>query len=92
MTTGALSRWPALYLNVNTLKTGTELYVFSISLDLKQVVRLQQDSSITAYSATWSATGRLGTIEATELHTLRENVQDMVDEFIKDYLALNPKE
>ena len=87
----AVNGRPALYLNVNTLKTGTGLYVFSLSLDLKQTVKLSR-ASITAYSATWSATGRLGAIEATELRTLRETVRDMVDEFINAYLAVNPKE
>ena len=85
---------PLLYLNLNAfkLKGQTELYAYSMSLVLKQRVAILRDASTVSVAGTWSATSSVGTIGADRLRSLRDDVRDMVDEFINAYLSMNPKE
>ena len=57
---------------------------------LIQKVSLVRDPKLTSYAVTWS-TGGVGSIGKPILGQLRENVEEMVDVFIKAYLAENPK-
>jgi hypothetical protein len=83
---------PFLYINinVNTAKTESDIYPYSIDLLLIQKVSLVRDPKQTAYAVTWS-TGGVGSIGKPMLGQLRENVEEMVDVFIKAYFAENPK-
>ncbi len=85
---------PWLYLRVSAVKgSGTlqRLYVFSVSLELNQIVRLDRNPSVITFARTWSARGFIGTVGAANLSSVRESVRDRVDEFINAYLAANPK-
>lgn len=67
------------------------VYAYSVQLQLYQRVRLDRAPSLIAIGATWVAKGGVGTVGETKLRTVRENVRDLVDQFINDYLAANPK-
>ncbi len=83
---------PALTLEVSTVKIQPMTYLFSITLDLEQEVRLARDANVSSHAATWSATPRLGTVAAAHLsRAVRKDVQEMVDQFINAYLAANRK-
>jgi Cdc6-like AAA superfamily ATPase len=83
---------PFLYINinVNVAKTESDIYPYSIDLLLIQKVSLLRDPKLTSYAITWS-TGGVGSIGKQIMSQLQENVEGMVDVFIKAYLAENPK-
>lgn len=87
---------PDLYLQISTLKSSSSagLYVYNVSLDLNQSVRLERDPGTRAYGAkTWNATGVIGIVGASRLSSsIREVVRDMADSFVNAYLAVNPKQ
>ncbi|MEW6375056.1 MAG: hypothetical protein AB1502_04605 [Thermodesulfobacteriota bacterium] len=83
---------PYLYINinVNTTKTESDIYPYTIDVMLIQKVSLLRDPKQTAYAVTWS-TGGIGSILKQILDQLRGSVEEVVDVFIKAYLAENPK-
>ena len=83
---------PFLYININVniAKTEGDIYPYSIDLLLIQKVSLLRDPKLTSYAITWS-TGGVGSIGKPILNQLRENVEAMVDVFIKAYLTENVK-
>jgi len=83
---------PYLYLNinVNTLKTESDIYPYSIDIVLMQEVSLLRDPKQTTYAVTWSVSG-VGSIGKGLLSQLRGSVADALDIFIKAYLSENPK-
>jgi len=85
---------PYLYLRVGTfknIKSDMGLYAFVINLELIQEVRLTRNPAITSLGATWQARGFVGTVGAENLHIVRDDVRDQVDQFLNAYLAANPK-
>ena len=83
---------PYLYININVniAKTEADIYPYSIDLLLIQKVSLLRDPKLTSYAITWS-TGGVGSIGKPILSQLAESVEQMVDVFIKAYVAENPK-
>jgi Cdc6-like AAA superfamily ATPase len=83
---------PFLYININVniVKTESDIYPYSIDLLLIQKVSLLRDPKLTSYAITWS-TGGVGSIGKQIVSQLAESVEKMVDVFIKAYLAENPK-
>ena len=83
---------PYLYINinVNTAKTGCDLYPYTIDALLIQKVSLLRNPEQTTYAVTWS-TGGIGSIDKQILSQLRENVEELVEVFIKAFLSENPK-
>jgi hypothetical protein len=78
---------PYLYVNAN-VNPGLTLY--SIHCKLKQGVTLSRDVSITTIATTWE-TSASGLVEASNLLNIRSDIKDLVDQFINDYLSVNPK-
>ncbi|MBI4589975.1 MAG: hypothetical protein HY725_14165 [Candidatus Rokubacteria bacterium] len=70
---------------------GNGDYAYTLRLELWQAVRLTRDAAIHSLAATWSTSGVIGTVRTTHLGAVREAVRAMVDEFINDYRAANPK-
>jgi len=81
---------PYLYINmnVNTSKTESDIYPYSIDIVLMQKVSLVRDPKQTTYAVTWSV-GGVGSISKGLLIQLRESVNDALDIFIKAYLNEN---
>ena len=66
-----------------------DLWAFSIHLGLQQPVLLERDRSILTFGETWTqnAVQTMGTLRTA---AVRASVDDLVDQFINDYLAVNP--
>ena len=86
---------PELYLNVNALhRERNTHHAYSISLRLIQPVLLQsqlrsdpeQSSEDALFATTWT-TGLLGLGTVADV---RAALKDLVDEFVNDWLAVNP--
>ena len=80
---------PFLYLNVTTHESPG-LYIFCLKLELIERIRVDRTPSLDLYGRTWKSRGKLVTVAAGNLRHVREIVRDMVDEFIREYLAANP--
>jgi hypothetical protein len=83
---------PYLYININVniAKTESDIYPYSIDLLFTQKVSLVRDPKSTTYAVTWSTSG-VGSITKRFVDRLQESVENMVDIFIRAYLAENPK-
>jgi hypothetical protein len=80
-----------LYLNVESLKEE-DFYIYHIELDVQQDAVLERDKEIYAPgTATWdrAVLGMAGKAHDVPLY-LRQRVATLVDEFINDYLSVNP--
>jgi hypothetical protein len=79
---------PSLYVNIHTVfgdGPAMGLVGYSLDVELTQAVRLDRDPDIWLPGAvTWSENQR-GLGGRTQLHTLRENLGDLVNRFINAY-------
>lgn len=85
----------ALNVTVMILKRSlldVDSYVYRIDVELHQAVRLVRDPEIVAPAQTWQATPTVGIVGKARIRSIRESVDDAVDEFINAYLAVNPLE
>jgi hypothetical protein len=84
---------PYLYFNINlnTLKTETDHYAYSIDIGLIQNVTLLRDPGQDTYAITWS-TGGVGLIGKKRLSELQDSVGDLLSIFVKAFLSVNPKQ
>jgi hypothetical protein len=85
---------PELYLNVNVLcshQASLPLCADNVSLQLRQRVTPLRDQTNETDASTWDAStvGILG--ETNLVSGVREAVADLIDHFLNDYLAANPK-
>jgi len=82
---------PYLYVNLNIRKTSnTSLYHANLEIQLIQNVLLERDQSMSCSAATWSISG-VASGGKDKIQTVRDFIKDNMDEFINDYLAVNPK-
>ncbi len=83
---------PYLYININVniVKTESDIYPYTIDVMLIQQVSLLRDPNLKTYAVTWSM-GGVGSIGKPILSQLRDNVEEMVGLFIKAYLDENAK-
>ena len=79
---------PYLYLNLTTHNTGIDLYSYSIRIEFNQDVSLIRAPSIRTSATTWIA-NVVGIVGAQNLPAVAEDVIQLTDKFIKDYLAAN---
>ena len=83
---------PYLYVNVNAMiKEDLGTFAVSVEVALYQNVRLERDPTIEIAAATWERS-EIVTGGLVNLPRVRDIVKDLVDKFINDYLAANPKE
>ena len=85
-------RVPCLYLNVNSVRHPDQTaYIYHIKLSLNQKVFLFTEPTRWLIAATWHQS-TLGIVPTDKLfNEIRQVAKIMVDEFINDYLAANPK-
>jgi hypothetical protein len=82
---------PALHVQVMTTKDVQKgLYAVALTVELQQNMLLAHDSSIRMMAATWRAEG-MGFVVAKRLCAIRADIQVYVDDFIEDYLTMNPQ-
>jgi len=80
---------PYIHVYPHILKLDEVHYAFKNSVELKQSVKIfRNDEFITA--TTWE-NGSLGLAAKPQLNVIRDNIKDLVDVFINDYLEMNPK-
>jgi hypothetical protein len=76
---------------VDTVKHPQGVFVFKVGVSLAQRVRLTRDPKGRAFpSETWSAIS-LGLTTPKRLDIIYEPLQEKLDQFIKDYHAVNTK-
>jgi hypothetical protein len=76
---------PALQLTFHLLKPSPHLYLYSATLELRQLTTLVRDSSKGAWTRTWSAGTLLGTTPTGKLASLRGEVHTLVRRFVEAY-------
>ena len=84
---------PYLYLNINTvIQSSGVSFSYHVELALKQTVLLLTTKNTSTFAETWtkSITGYAG--DNVLIDALRSNTKDLVDMFLNDYLAVNPKQ
>ena len=78
---------PYLYVNLAGLPLSPRRYACRIDLEIHQLVALVHDSA-TGHAITWEQ----GVVTAGGIKTIFNNVDELVFDFICDYLAMNPDE
>ena len=79
---------PQLHIIVKVLGTSSGDYAAHIRLELREAVGLVRQPGMEVFTSTWT-TGRFGVTQS--LLDVREQEQAMLDKFIKEYMAANPK-
>ena len=90
VTPNSIDGMPLLYVLVSALSNGSgSTFVYHVEVMLRQFTRLANGAGADAY--TW-VTGTLAASDANRFRTsVRQEVQTLVDEFLKDYASVNPK-
>jgi hypothetical protein len=76
---------PYLYVNMAALPLGPKRYACRIDLEVHQLVALVHHSA-SGHASTWEQ----GVVTAGGVKTIYDNVDELVFDFICDYLAMNP--
>jgi len=76
---------PYLYLNLAALPLGPKRYACRIDLEVHQLVALVHHSA-SGHASTWEQ----GVVTTGGVETIYDNVDELVFDFICDYLAMNP--
>jgi hypothetical protein len=81
-----------LYINLDVrVPEEIPLFTYNILVELKQEVLLVRDMTKVCLAATWDRGWSGLTGRSPVKKDILENVKDLVDIFINDYLAVNPK-
>ena len=81
--------WPILHISVFSHRAAGSIG-YSINVALMQLVNLRRDPAKSLLAGTWS-TRSAGVIGELQMETLQSSIKDKVDEFINDFLSVNPK-
>ena len=84
---------PDVYVNVNIVRLDSPCplaFAFSINIEFNQLVILERNKTIYTTAPTW-AKSAVGALRSGRLFIIRERVGEILDEFINDFLAENPK-
>ena len=79
-----------LIVRVETLHDRIGRYFYSTNLLLAQRVKLQTRAETEVSAVTWKKLGTVSTVADDNVKHLEDQVLRKVDQFIKDYLAVNP--
>jgi len=79
---------PQLHIMVKVLGTSSGNYAAHIRLELREAVDLVRHPGVEVFTSTWT-TGRFGVTQS--LSDVRKQEQALLDKFITEYLAANPK-
>lgn len=76
---------PYLYVNLAALPLGPRRYACRIDLEIHQLVALVHGST-NGHASTWEQ----GVVTTGGVKTIGDNIDELVFDFICDYLAMNP--
>jgi hypothetical protein len=76
---------PYLYVNLAALPLGPKRFACRIDIEVHQLVALAHNSA-SGHAITWEQ----GVVTAGGVKTISNNIDDLVFDFIYDYLATNP--
>jgi hypothetical protein len=79
---------PYLYLSLTAHNTGIDLYSYSVRIEFNQDVSLIREPSIRTSATTWVA-NVVGIVGARNFPAVTEDITELADKFIKDYVAAN---
>ena len=82
-----------LYIQVSThrVKGIKSLYAYHVAANIQQPAMLLRPPQTINLATTYDIPGVTGTVGSRNLRTIRDTVSGMIDIFINDYLAMNPK-
>lgn len=84
----AMSPW--VYVNVNSFfDNDLGVFAFNVSLGIWQPVKLERNN-ISVFASTW-ATGSTGRVGLEAVRSVRQQIKDVSDILINDYLSVNPR-
>jgi len=77
-----------IHLEIIILEQSDNIYVYSLSLEFRQLVTPVRNGKIVVMGTTWKndLTGYIG---IQNISKIRDNIKDLVDSFINAYLAVN---
>ena len=78
---------PYLHVKVSAMKDRTGLYAYVVYVEVRQVV--YHFGEARAYAATYTVTGAIGTVGASNLRNVRNDIQDKLNVFINDWLEVH---
>lgn len=81
---------PVLYININTHEQEKYWFAYNIQVELQQVAAMEANPAIKSLVGTWSV-NMAGMVNIGTINVLQDRVKNLVDIFIKAYLAVNPK-
>jgi hypothetical protein len=76
---------PYLYVNLAALPLGSKRFACRIDLEVHQLVALVHNSA-SGHAITWEQ----GVVTAGGAKTISNNIDELIFDFIYDYLAMNP--
>lgn len=79
---------PQLYIMVKVLGTSSGDYAAHIRIELREAVGLVRHPGMEIFTSTWTI-GRFGVTPS--LSDVRQQEQELIDKFINEYIAANPK-
>jgi len=80
---------PCLFVYPRIMKTETELYVFRIDIEFRQIVRPKRYQDIESLDTVWNISCHGKTSDASDI---RNVIKDGVDMFLDAYQSLNTKD
>jgi hypothetical protein len=84
---------PYLYVQVGTVKSpSAPIYAVAINVELDQKVFLARDPNIVTIGTTWHSGKVVYASKDKFVEGVRGRIRDLVDEFINDFLAANPRQ
>ena len=79
---------PQLHIMVKILGTSSGNYAAPIRIELREAVDLLRHPGMEVFTSTWT-TGKFGVTQS--LTDVRKQEQTLLDKFIAEYIAANPK-
>lgn len=79
---------PFLYMHINMMEMDNGLVPFSIELRFYQPVKLILNRDLQTSASTWE-TGMVGMVSLDQLPVIGDAAENLVNEFVDDYLASN---
>jgi hypothetical protein len=70
---------------------ATDFVYYALHISLLQPVALTRTSNLSFYGRTWFASSAGGAAKKEAVKVIREEISKKIDEFLKDYRAVNPE-